>query len=80
MPHTTNGFLTLEAFRKEMGWTYEELAQKLKVTRSTAWAWCADRADARALVPSRKQMPKVAALTGGRVSPASFYAPAGAAA
>lgn len=65
--------MTLEEWRKAQGLTLEQLAEKLGVHTTTAWAWCVDRADPRALVPKRKRMDKIGALTGGAVQPASFY-------
>lgn len=60
-------------WRKAEGLTLEKLAEKLGVHTTTAWSWCVDRADPRALVPSRKRMAKIVEMTEGAVQPASFY-------
>lgn len=64
---------SFDSWRRAQGLRCAELAARLDVHTTTAWAWCVDRGNPRALVPSRKRMDKIVALTGGAVQPASFY-------
>lgn len=65
--------LTLEQFRRERGWSYQDLGRHLRCAAASAHRYCMppDRADRR--TPPDDVMERAFVLSGGRVTPNDYY-------
>ena len=66
--------MTLNQYRKQMNWSYSELARQLGATHATVVRrWCLDFDDKNRLTPNTEYMSNIMLKTNGQVMPNDFY-------
>lgn len=65
--------MTLEAWRREEGWTFQRLAEALGVTEETARRYCLPEDHLLARFPTRPLLYQIHEITNGQVKPNDFF-------
>lgn len=66
--------MTLDQYRKQMNWSYSELARQLGATHATVVRrWCLSFDDKNRLIPNSEYMSNIMLKTNGAVMPNDFY-------